>query len=171
MAVVFAVLGCMFTTPGPLINLLIGQLLNRWMPSSLSFLSDRTLLGPIMALQFRVLPIMFGLLWIIRQQYLHRYGDLLRLEGQLPVRMRWYSWLKYSQWGWVIVFWIGFSISFGDLASYLLVQPPGVTTVAMRMFDLLHYGTKNREAGLAVVLALFGALSSLAWLRVVPRDR
>jgi len=170
-AVVYAVLGCMFTTPGPLINLLIGQLLNRWMPSSLSFLSDRTLLGPIIALQFRVLPIMFGLLWIIRQQYLHRYGDLLRLEGQLPVWMRWYSWLKYSQWGWVIVFWIGFSISFGDLASYLLVQPPGVTTVAMRMFDLLHYGTKNREAGLAVVLALFGALSSLAWLRVVPRDR
>lgn len=49
---------------------------------------------------------------------------------------------------------ISFTLAFGDLSSYLLVQPPGVTTIAMRMFDLLHYGTKNREAALALFLAL-----------------
>jgi ABC-type Fe3+ transport system permease subunit len=80
-------------------------------------------------------------------------------------------WIGYSKWSWLIAFWIGFSIAFGDLASYLLIQPPGVTTVAMRMFDLLHYGTKNREAGLAVALAIFGSVSSLAWLSAVPIRR
>lgn len=164
----FGVLGCMLATPGPLINLFIGQFLNRWLPDAWSFLSDQTLLGPILALQFRVLPVVFGLIWVAQQQYLHRYGELLALESGLPYRMRFYAWMRFVQRGWIVAFWIGFSIAFGDLASYLLVQPPGVTTVAMRMFDLLHYGTKNREAGLAVVLAFFGALSSLAWLRV-PR--
>jgi ABC-type Fe3+ transport system permease subunit len=165
----FGVLGCMLATPGPLINLLIGQFLNRCLPDSWSFLSDQTLLGPILALQFRVLPVVFGLIWVAQQQYLHRYGELLALEAGLPYRKRFYAWMRFVQRGWIIAFWIGFSIAFGDLASYLLVQPPGVTTVAMRMFDLLHYGTKNREAGLAVVLAFFGALSSIAWLRVSRR--
>jgi len=166
----FGIIGCMLATPGPLINLTVGQLLNRWLPASWSFLSDRTLLGPILALQFRVLPVVFGLIWVTRQAYLKRYGELLALEAGLPHRIRVYSSMRFCQWGWILAFWIGFSIAFGDLASYLLVQPPGVTTVAMRMFDLLHYGTKNREAGLAVVLAFFGTLSSLAWLRF-PRSR
>jgi ABC-type Fe3+ transport system permease subunit len=164
-------LGCMLATPGPLINLAIGQLLNRCLPASLSFLSDRTLLGPILALQFRVLPVVFGLLWITRQQYQDRLGDLMQLERQLPATTRMYSWVRYSQWGWITTFCIGFSIAFGDLASYLLVQPPGVTTLAMRMFDLLHYGTKNREAGLAVALAILGAISSLLWIRSMHRGR
>lgn len=164
-------LGCMLATPGPLINLVIGQLLNRHLPYSLSFLSDRTLIGPILALQFRILPVVFGLLWITRQQYLDRLGELLQIENQLPFRSRIYSWVRYSQWGWITTFWIGFCIAFGDLASYLLVQPPGVTTIAMRMFDLLHYGTKNREAGLAVAIALFGAISSLLWIRALHRSR
>lgn len=165
---VFGLLGCMITTPGPLINLMVGQLLNHWLPSPLGFLSDRTLLGPILAIQFRVLPVVWGLLWLLQQQYSERYGELLRLEHNLPWQARWYLWIRYSQWGWIIAMMIGFSVAFGDLASYLLVQPPGVTTIAMRMFDLLHYGTKNREAGLAVALALFGAISSLVCLRFVP---
>jgi ABC-type Fe3+ transport system permease subunit len=96
---------------------------------------------------------------------------LLRLEHNLPWQARWYLWIRYSQWGWIIALMIGFSVAFGDLASYLLVQPPGVTTIAMRMFDLLHYGTKNREAGLAVALAMFGAISSLVCLRFAPSKR
>jgi ABC-type Fe3+ transport system permease subunit len=161
----------MLAIPGPLINLAIGQLLNRCLPVALSFLSDRTLIGPILALQFRVLPVVFGLLWIIRQQYQDRLGELMQLESQLPAKSRIYSWVRYSQWGWITTLWIGLCIAFGDLASYLLVQPPGVTTVAMRMFDLLHYGTKNREAGLAVALALLGAISSLLWIRSLHRSR
>lgn len=168
---VFGLLGCMVTTPGPLINLLVGHFLNHSLPNSLTFLADQTLLGPILGLQFRVLPVVFGLLWLARQQYEERYAELHQLENQLPFWMRLNSWMRFSQWHWLIAFWVGFSIAFGDLASYLLVQPPGVTTVAMRMFDLLHYGTKNREAGLAVVLAVLGAISSLVWLWIVPRKR
>ena len=165
---VFGLFGCMLATPGPLINLMIGQLLNHWLPSRLGFLSDRTLLGPILAIQFRVLPVVWGLLWLVQQQYSERYGELLRLERNLPWQVRWYSWIRYSQWGWIIALMIGFSVAFGDLASYLLVQPPGVTTIAMRMFDLLHYGTKNREAGLAVAFSFFGAVLSLVCLRFAP---
>jgi ABC-type Fe3+ transport system permease subunit len=170
-ALAIGLLGFMLAIPGPLINLAIGQLLNRCLPVALSFLSDRTLIGPILALQFRVLPVVFGLLWIIRQQYQDRLGELMQLESQLPAKSSIYSWVRYSQWGWITTLWIGLCIAFGDLASYLLVQPPGVTTVAMRMFDLLHYGTKNREAGLAVALALLGAISSLLWIRSLHRSR
>jgi ABC-type Fe3+ transport system permease subunit len=60
-------------------------------------------------------------------------------------------------------------IAFGDLASYLLVQPPGVTTVAMRMFELLHYGIRNREASLALLLSAFALLPSWWLARRIDR--
>ncbi|MCE2754294.1 MAG: hypothetical protein LW720_20755, partial [Pirellula sp.] len=101
-ACLFGILGCMLATPGPLINLLIGQILNRWLSDSWSFLADQTLLGPILALQFRVLPVVFGLIWVAQQQYLHRYGELLALEAGLSYRMRFYVWMRFVQRGWII---------------------------------------------------------------------
>ncbi len=157
------VLGFLLAMPGPLVNLAVLWLLDSALPAQWSFLADRTLIGPILALQTRCLPIAFGVIWIARSNFQRDYGDRMAMERGLAWWDRQRIWLRYASGSFLTAWMIAFLVAFGDLASYLLVQPPGVTTVAMRLFDLLHYGTRNREASLALILAIAAALPSL-WL-------
>jgi ABC-type Fe3+ transport system permease subunit len=63
-----------------------------------------------------------------------------------------------------------FFIAFSNLETYLLILPPGVTTISMRSFELLHYGVQNKEAGLSVCLIL-GSISSAIVLQWLSPDR
>lgn len=155
--------GFALALPGPLVNLILLQLFDRVLPGRWSFIADRTLIGPILALQFRCLPIAYGIMLLARWRYESRYENLIATDRSLPWWLQQSVWLKYASSSILTCLGIAFFISFGDLASYLLIQPPGVTTVAMRMFELLHYGIRNREASVAMVLAIAAAIPSL-WL-------
>ena len=151
--------------PGPIINLIVIGIFDRKEPEWIGFLADRTLCGPILALQSRCLPIVFGVLWLARQRYQKHHERLLQLDMGLPYSTR--IWILFKAMGnpLAVALIIAFFVAFSDLASYLLVQPPQVTTVAMRMFDLLHYGIKNRESGLALMLVIAGAIPTCLFLR------
>ena len=60
---------------------------------------------------------------------------------------------------------VNFFVSFANLESYLLVLPPSVTPVSMRMFELLHYGVQNKDAGLAMVLILVSIVATYVLCR------
>jgi iron(III) transport system permease protein len=156
-------LGFALSLPGPLVNLALLQLFDRILPDAWSFIADRTLIGPILALQFRCLPIAYGIMLISRWGFESRFEDLIAYDKSLPWWLQQSIWLKYATGSILTCLGITFFISFGDLASYMLIQPPGVTTVAMRMFELLHYGIRNREASVALLLGIAGAIPSL-WL-------
>ena len=53
-------------------------------------------------------------------------------------------------------------LAMGELSASLLVLPPGVTTISVRIFQLLHYGVDDRVAALA--LSVFAAMTALAGL-------
>ena len=55
---------------------------------------------------------------------------------------------------------MAFVMSVGELSASLLVLPPGVTTIAVRIFQLLHYGVDDRVAALA--LSVFVAMAAIA---------
>ena len=95
----------------------------------------------------------------------HRNTTNLQMDKGLPWMVRFWISAKAMAAPFLVASVVSFFVAFADLSSYLLVQPPGVTTVAMRMFDLLHYGTKNQESGLALVLVAFGVISSFVLLR------
>ena len=63
-----------------------------------------------------------------------------------------------------------FALSLGELGATLLVVPPGMGTLALRLFGLLHYGA-SAEAS-AGCLLLWLALLPLLWLvdRLFPRE-
>jgi ABC-type Fe3+ transport system permease subunit len=149
--------------PGPIVNLSVSWLFHTAMPQSLQFLGDQTLLGPILALQTRCLPVAYGILWLARSRFEDQHETLLSVDRSLPMWLRVWVWLRYARVAIVATALACVMIAFGDLASYLLVQPPGVTTVAMRMFELLHYGIRNREASLALMLSAVAVLPSW-WL-------
>ncbi|MEQ1829582.1 MAG: hypothetical protein ABL921_26710 [Pirellula sp.] len=144
----------LLSTPGPLVNLTVLQLLHRPNSDLLAFLTDQTLLGPIVAMQSRCLPLAFGILWLAKTRFAVRNNLTLRLDQGLPWKDRLWVWATAMRIPGVYAFAVSVFVSFADLSTYLLVQPPGVTTVAMRMFDLLHYGVKNQEAALALALAM-----------------
>ena len=151
--------------PGPIINLIVIGIFDRSEPEWIGYLADRTLCGPILALQSRCLPIVFGVLWLARNRYKEHHERSLQLDLGLPYLTR--IWILFKAMGspLAVALVVAFFVAFSDLASYLLVQPPQVTTVAMRMFDLLHYGIKNRESGLALTLIIAGAIPTCLFLR------
>ncbi len=156
---------CLLATPGPIVNLGVIWLMDRREPEWIGFLADHTLCGPILALQSRCLPIAFGMLWLATNRYQRNNERLLQMDRGLTWSTR--TWILFVAIRRPIVasLVVSFFIAFADLSSYLLVQPPQVTTVAMRMFDLLHYGIKNRESGLALTLVLAGSLPPFVWMR------
>jgi iron(III) transport system permease protein len=50
---------------------------------------------------------------------------------------------------WLVVL----AVATGDLAASILVVPPGVDTVAIRIFGLVHYGVDDQLAGLSLTTA------------------
>jgi ABC-type spermidine/putrescine transport system permease subunit II len=68
-----------------------------------------------------------------------------------------------------------FAVSLGDLAATVLVTPPGVTTVAIRIFGLLHAGVDDQVAGLCLttiaLFALLAAATMVTWRSLMqPRN-
>ena len=160
----------LLAVPGPLVNLTIISLLDRSEPEWLGTLADRTLFAPILAQQTRCFPVVFALLWIASQRYRKRNARQLQLDQGLPFTTRIWIGVFAMKKPILTSATIAFFVSFADLSTYLLVQPPQVTTVAMRMFDLLHYGIKNRESGLALALALVGSVPTLFLVRRFESD-
>ena len=56
-----------------------------------------------------------------------------------------------------------FALSAGELGATLLVIPPGLETVTIRMYNYLHYGSSGAVAGLGLVMtALMLAAGGMA---------
>ena len=55
------------------------------------------------------------------------------------------------------------ALSIAELSASILVVPPGVTTLAIRIFNLMHYGVEDRLGGLCLfTILLFVVLTWLA---------
>jgi len=160
----------LLAVPGPLVNLTVISLVDRSEPEWVGTLADRTLFAPILAQQSRCFPVVFALLWIANERYRKRNARQLQLDQGLPFITRVWVGIFAMKKPILMSAVIAFFVSFADLSSYLLVQPPQVTTVAMRMFDLLHYGIKNRESGLALTLAMAGSIPTLFLVRRFGTD-
>lgn len=65
-----------------------------------------------------------------------------------------------------------FALSLGELGASLLVAPPGASTLALRIYNYLHYGASGSVAALALCLMGATAVAVLAatWLWRTWRD-
>jgi ABC-type spermidine/putrescine transport system permease subunit II len=66
------------------------------------------------------------------------------------------------------------AVAMGDLAASIITTPPGVTTVSIRVFGLMHAGVRSQEAGVCListagfVVVAAGVMRLLGWRRIVP---
>lgn len=160
----------MIAVPGPLVGMLVIWCLNRGEPAWLGMLYDQTIAAPVLAQQFRLLP----LAWLLTVSIIASISATSWEQASLDGFGQWQT-IRCVLWPQTGGLWIAsglllFVLSVGELSCSILVLPPGVTTVSMRLFEMLHFGMRHQDSGICGVLILLGWTISLAFWKTL-RDR
>ncbi|MFV2070195.1 MAG: ABC transporter permease [Pirellulales bacterium] len=153
--------------PGPSIGLGLIHLLNRPDDSLLTWLYDRTLLAPWIAQTFHALPLTLLIVWYALVTIPAEMIDRAVADGAGPIRRLLCVAVPYRAAEIGAAWLVGLVLAMGELAATLLTAPPGMPTLSVRLFGLLHYGVDDRLAALCLseivcvttVLAVAGTLA------------
>ena len=161
-AVLLAVAVCL-AVPGPVIGLGLIGLLNQPTVPPLLFLYDRSILAPWLALSIRGLAPATLIMWHALRTVPPDVLDAAAVDGAGPITRLWRIALPGRLWAVALAWLVALAVAWGDLAASVLVVPPGVTTLSIRIFGLLHYGVEDQVAGISLALvAVFAAVAVAA---------
>jgi iron(III) transport system permease protein len=155
--------------PGPLIGLGVIALLNRGELPVLVWLYDRTVMAPVLAMTIRSLPLCTLMLWYSLRFVPDDVLDAAATEGAGPLARFWRIVAPQRVAAGAAAFLAASAISMGDVAASILVTPPGVTTVAIRVFGLIHYGVDDQVAALSLVTAVGSVAVAVAAVGLARR--
>jgi iron(III) transport system permease protein len=157
-AVVLAIIAAI---PAPLVGVWTIDVLNRPPDSplaALTFLYDRTLAAPAFVQLVRALPLVTLWLWSQLATISDDLLDAARSEGAGMWTRFWRIAIPLRRPALVAALAAALALAVGELSATLLVLPPGVTTISVRVFQLLHYGVDDRVA--ALCLSIFGLIAT-----------
>lgn len=153
--------------PGPLVGMIVIALLNRDTPEIVGTLYDTTLLAPILAQQSRLFPVAWVLCCVLIQSISPRTWEQASLDGLTGWKAVVYVLLPQTLGRLCAIYFLLFVLSVGELSTTILVLPPGVTTVSMRLFEMLHFGMRHQDSGLCGVLILLGWLVTIVFWKTL----
>ncbi len=138
--------------PGPLLALFLITVMNDPRLPWLNLLYDRSIVAPVIVQAIHALPLVILIVWHAVWTVPGELWETAELSGcgrlsqfvSVFVPLRWPALLAATM--------IGLATAMSDLGGTILVAPPGVTTLVMRMFDRLHSGADHQIAGIALVL-------------------
>ena len=121
-----------------------------------------TLLMPLLALLVRWTP--YAVIVLVAQK---RRIDPGLLEAERVFHTGWLkSWLRVRlpllSPGLLASAFLMIALSMGELGATLLVLPPGMETLAIRLYNYLHYGAAQTVSALSLLTALAGVALGLA---------
>jgi iron(III) transport system permease protein len=159
----------LWALPGPVIGVVVIAMLNRPELPGFTYLYDRTLTAPVLALLIRVLPMVVVIVWAGL-----RTIPAATLEAAEVAGAGWWSQLfgvalPQRRFSLAVAWVVGLAAATGELAAASLVIPPGRELVSTHILNLLHYGIEDRVAGLAVLLYVWFAALSLVAVRLLSR--
>ena len=158
--------------PGPILALGLGRLFNHPDSDWLFYLYDRTLVLPWLALGIKTFPYAFLLAIFAVRQVPERVLEAASLDGAGRIRQLLAVVIPQILTFMASLWILAFAISVGDLSTSILAVPPGVTTVAIRVFNLVHYGVEDQLAGLCLLsVAGFAGIAGFGiWLASIGSD-
>lgn len=157
--------GLTLATPGPLIALATIHLLNGTGTAVGAWLYDQTVFAPVLVQAVRVLPMTILLVWYVFGSLSQEILDAAAVDGARGL-MLWARVVFPLRWRALVSVWIMATVvAMGELAATILVVPPGITTLPVRIFGLLHAGVDDQVAGLC--LSVCGGVAMLAGLIVM----
>jgi iron(III) transport system permease protein len=152
--------------PGPLLALAVISMLNRPGWPWLLNLYDHSILAPCLVLTVRALGPAILILWHAARTIPQPMLDSAATEGcgflgqlariVLPQRLP----------ALAVAWLIGLALAMGDLTASILVVPPGVETLSIKIFNLVHYGVEDQVAGICLALTamLIALAAAVRWL-------
>ncbi|MBX7165607.1 MAG: ABC transporter permease subunit [Pirellulales bacterium] len=155
--------------PGPVVGLVVMHVCNRPELPWITWCYDHTVLAPVVVQFARTLPLALALGW-------HALGSLPRAplesaaaDGASNWRTLWTVAVGQRRGLFAAIGLVVFALAAGELPATILVAPPGVATLPVRIFGLLHAGNEDEVAG--ICLAIIVGCAGLALLigRLVAR--
>lgn len=148
---VLVVNGLLLVVPGPLLGLSLVPLFNDPPLPWLHDLYDRSITAPVVVGVLRSLPVVTAALYILSLSVPQSVNEMARLDDQ----RRWARWWKI-EWpltrvGVALSWLMGLAITMGEHSATFAVTPPGMTTMANRIFVLIHSGARQKQASLTLI--------------------
>lgn len=155
--------------PGPMVSTLITRVLNQ--PGFLGDLYYKTLTAPIVAQQFRLLPLAWLLICGLMATISTRSWELALTDG-LSRRQILKTVIVPQVWRRLLMASVLLGLmSVGELSCTIGVLPPGVTTTSMRLFEILHFGMRHQDSALCGLVVALGWLAAIVMSRAVTPSR
>ncbi len=135
--------------PGPTLGILIIRMFNQ--PGDLwEYLYDNSLAAPWLALSVKCWPFVTLVLWDVFRAVPAATLDSARLAGAGTWQQLFRIVLPQQLPALGCVWFLAVALAAGELTASILVVPPGVTTLSIRIFGLVHYGVEDRLAALCL---------------------
>lgn len=154
--------------PGPLVGLGLIWVLNSPDLDWTAWLYDRSIAAPWAALTVRAFPPALLIVWQALASVPDDQVDSAALEGagRMGIVRRVVLPQRLAALG--VAWLIALAVALGELGASILVVPPGVVTLSIEVFNLLHGGYEDEVAG--ICLAVFAGCQLMAcivvWLAV-----
>jgi len=153
--------------PGPVIGVLIIRLLNRPEFPLFVWLYDRSIFGPWLAMFIRCLPPAVLVMWYALASVPDDVLEAAAVDGAGPLgrlfRIALPNRLAAAGLAWVVAL----AVALGDLGASILVVPPGVRTLAIRIFGQIHSGVEYEVAAVCIAQALMFAAAAILAARLL----
>jgi len=126
---------------------------------------------PVLAALVRFLPLAVLVIAVQLKRFDKNTMDAARvfqnnpLQGIMQVRV------PMMLPGIAAAFLIIFVLTVGELGATLIVVPPGYSTLTMRIYNFMHYGSSDMIAGLCVAILITSMFFSVAAFKIVTARR
>ncbi|MEX2114031.1 MAG: ABC transporter permease subunit [Pirellulales bacterium] len=160
----WATVAICLAVPGPLVGLAIIKLFNAPQAPILGWLYDHSIAPIWLAQTVRSLPLPTLILWYGLRTIPADVLSSARLDGASPL-VRFLRIALPQRWPVLAAAWlVALAVATGELDASILVVPPGVSTLPIQIFGLIHYGVDDQVAGISLfmLVALLGYAVALA---------
>jgi ABC-type Fe3+ transport system permease subunit len=152
------------SVPAPVTALLVVWWFSQgWVPMGQA-LYERSLVPTVLATLPKPLAATTAIFYMGQQMFPATMVEAARMDTASRWQIFWYIELPWLKGPLILATLLSILLSMADLTAGLLVAPPEVQTVTVRMFGLLHSGVRLQEAGLCLAtLCIQGLLLLAAW--------
>lgn len=148
--------------PGPVVGLGLIWLMNRPHMTWLTWLYDHSIMAPWAAQTLRAFPLAALVLWPAVRSIPSERLESAALEGAGFWTSFWRVLVPARLPALAIAWLVALMAALGELGASILVVPPGVETLSIHIFGLLHGGYEDEVAGICLALFVAFELSALA---------